>query len=205
MTLLCRAGIPLKHRLSPKRLAGLRLFSECRPKSPVAAQAIGRVKSLEMVRPNGRPAGNIEGRASCACLLEIVAAGRGGIPWEALLARAEKILGNMPRPTLEKGFLADLGNLIALGIVDLTIEDPAWAPVSERPVAFAPAILAAARGELVTNQRHEEIRLSPQQRHLLGLLDGRHDRTGLAAECPETAPVLEGTLRALSEAALLAK
>jgi trans-aconitate methyltransferase len=205
MALLCRAGIPLKHRLSPKRLAGLRLFSECRPQTPVPVQAMGRVKSLDLVKPSGRPAGSINGRLACACLLEMIAAGRGGIAWEALLTRAGEVLGNVPRPTLEKDFLAALGNLIVLGIVDLTIEEPAWAPVSERPFAFAPAVLAAGRGEMIPNLRHEEIRLSPQQRHLLGLLDGSRDPARLAAECPETAPVLEGTLRAFAEAALLAK
>ncbi len=205
MALLCRAGIPLRHRLSPKRLSGLRLFSECRPKAPVPTSAMGRVKSLDLVKPDGRAAGNVGGRLACACVLKIVAAGYTGISWDSLLAETEKVLGNVPRATLEKEFLAFLGNLIVLGIVDLTIGEPEWAPVSERPVAFAPAALAASRGEMIPNMRHEEIRLSPQQRHLLGLLDGRRDRALLSAEAPETAPILEGTLSAFAEAALLAK
>ena len=49
--------------------------------------------------------------------------------------------------------------------------------VSPRPTASPLARLQAASGNAVTNLRHESITLGEFERHLLLLLDGKHDRT----------------------------
>lgn len=54
--------------------------------------------------------------------------------------------------------------------------------VAQRPVASALARLQAKSGALVTNRRHEAIRLHDLERKLLPLLDGQHDRPALLSE-----------------------
>jgi hypothetical protein len=52
----------------------------------------------------------------------------------------------------------------------------------EKPRACSLARLQAARGNDVTNRRHEVLQLGKLERHLVSLLDGKHDRANLIEE-----------------------
>ncbi|MBN2751322.1 MAG: class I SAM-dependent methyltransferase [Rhodospirillaceae bacterium] len=205
MTLLCHADVPVRHKLNAKTLSHMWFSSDCHPKAARSRQAFGQIKGLDLTHANGTAAGTVGGRPLCACLLEIIAAGSHGIAWEPLLANATAMLRNVPRATVEKAFVSACPDLITKNLIDVSAESPGWATsLSTHPVAFSPATLAATHGDMVPNLRHQAIRLSPQQRLFLGLLDGHHDITQLQAACPELGNV-EANLRAFADAALLSR
>ena len=69
------------------------------------------------------------------------------------------------------------------GSVDLSVQPPAFVPfVSERPTASAVVRWQAARQAVVTNLRHETLRIDdPAARSLLPLLDGTRSHADLVA------------------------
>jgi methyltransferase-like protein len=66
------------------------------------------------------------------------------------------------------------------GVIELHSEPPSFATsVSERPRASALARAQAVKAEVVTNLKHEPIRLEPLDRQVLQRLDGSRDAAGL--------------------------
>jgi trans-aconitate methyltransferase len=84
---------------------------------------------------------------------------------------------------------------------------------SEYPLASPLARLQADRTTMVTSLRHDLIELNPQERRLLGLLDGRHHRDALPQLAGERQPLeaastwdatkVDAILKRLATAALL--
>jgi hypothetical protein len=71
---------------------------------------------------------------------------------------------------------------VSRGLVELHAGGPRFtADASDRPLASPLARWQARAGGVVVNQRHEQIVLTPLERRVLGLLDGRHDRPSLQA------------------------
>ena len=57
--------------------------------------------------------------------------------------------------------------------------DPACLPLPEAPVALPVARIQARQGNAVSNARHQQIKLDDVERHIITILDGRHDRPEL--------------------------
>lgn len=127
----------------------------------------------------------------------------------------------------ENVLLTDLMTLFTRGMLRVAYEPPPLAThAGARPRATPLARLQAQRGDLVTNQRHESVRLGDLPRALLSRLDGTRDRAALgdwlagaiargefrvqrdekplaAVDGGTVAEILDGTLRALLQSALL--
>ena len=87
------------------------------------------------------------------------------------LAQSEHILAS--------SLLAFLG----AGLVHAWVHPPeALSPLREKPVASMLTRAQARRGNLVSNRRHQQLKLNDTERHLIGLLDGEHDRTALVKD-----------------------
>jgi methyltransferase-like protein len=97
------------------------------------------------------------------------------------IAQASRVLGQ----SLLKCHLADLVELHTRPADFVT-------RASDRPVAAAAARAQAASSRVVTNRRHETVRLDDVSRHILPLLDGTRGRQDLL-ELLETS-VEEGVL-----------
>ena len=136
--------------------------------------------------------------------------------------------GPSAQPESQRAMLAgDLMTLFTRGLLRLAVDPPALASVAGATPCVTPLARAQARrGNLVVNRRHEMVRLADLSRALLLLLDGQHDRASLLnwlagaiargefrvhrEDQPLTdvddatlAEILDGTLRALAERALL--
>ena len=94
--------------------------------------------------------------------------------------------------------LGDLMTLFARGIVTAWHEPPPQAiSVSDRPLASAYARLQALTSPVVTNQRHESVRLGDLPRSIISQLDGQHDHAQLLEWLGTS--ITEGTFRVLCD------
>jgi hypothetical protein len=116
-----------------------------------------------------------------------------------------------------------------VAIVNAWLNPPpelACLPLPEAPIALPVARLQARQGNVVSNSRHQQIKLDDVERHIVTMLDGKHERSALvkilqdaAADDPalvtpggeilESASnekllqILEGVLMRLRDSALL--
>jgi hypothetical protein len=98
--------------------------------------------------------------------------------------------------------LFDLG--LATGSLDLHVHEPTLGDAGTgRPRACPVARWHALHGGPVTNRWHQEVRLDPALRRVLGGLDGTRtvDDLGRTAGCP--ANVVQASVEALAAAALI--
>jgi methyltransferase-like protein len=80
----------------------------------------------------------------------------------------------------EKTLASSLMTFVGAGIVQAWVHPPKpLSPVGAKPVASSLARAQARRGNLISNCRHEQVVLDETERHLIGLLDGEHDREAL--------------------------
>lgn len=84
-----------------------------------------------------------------------------------------------------------LWQLACSALINLRLEPMTVAPtISERPLASALARHQALEHDYVSTLTHESVRLSPELRELLPLLDGLRDRAALEAELSWSAEAL---------------
>jgi methyltransferase-like protein len=80
----------------------------------------------------------------------------------------------------EKTLASSLMTFVGAGLVDAWVHPPKpLSPLGAKPVASSLARAQARRGNLISNCRHEQVMLDDTERHLIGLLDGEHDREAL--------------------------
>ncbi len=116
----------------------------------------------------------------------------GTIPFGELRQQARQLLGN-GEVTTEQAEQDQ--QILALGLlncymgsdlVELRTQPLKFTrEISERPVANSIARLQTPRMNMVTNRRHEVVRLNDLDRHLIPLLDGSHDRGALLEKLTE--------------------
>lgn len=105
-----------------------------------------------------------------------------------LVETAQQALQDSTGPTAaidepaRERLLADLATLLASRYLEVAQEAcPITTEIGERPQATPFARLQAQRGDTITSRRHEQIKLDVLSRGVLRQLDGRHDRSMLAA------------------------
>lgn len=185
-TLLCRAELEPARHVTAARLRGLYL----------AAPFAGG-------EPNTDEPGEMTYRHPHGALLSISAPEqrrvieRVSAAWPGSLALDElsrEWPDARPGEALPEGLAHFVLRLYASELVELRPgPDRFTTLVSARPRAGALARLQAPTSPWVTNRRHEQVTLTPADRQLLGLLDGRHDRAALVASLTEC--VTAGLLR----------
>lgn len=195
-TLLCHQGQPVSFGVDGARLAGMHAASRAVPATTPD------LASNQADRFTGVGNATITTREPLlkAALLELASVWPNTIPFEELYERAALRLlaggGNLDagQPKLGSGLaVCYLGGLVELAprAQVFTVQ-----PTS-RPVACPLARLQATKGPIVTNRRHERIKLNDAQRQLLALLDGKRDHDVLAQELTQLC--LRGVLTARHE------
>ena len=85
--------------------------------------------------------------------------------------------GSASEKTLASSLMKFLG---AAGLVHAWVHPPRKRPqLQERPVASRVARLQARQGGLVSNVLHQQVMLDATERHIIAILDGKHDREAL--------------------------
>ena len=188
-TLLCRRGVKLKRALGPWTPADFRIAASLRPLDPDPNHGPGEVETF---------AGSNDLRISVsepivkAALLTLGEVWPATIPFRELLERAgrrqesERMGKEWKTQDIEAG-----GNVLgtallvccATGLCELQVQqDQFVTSLGVKPCACPLVRLQAVRGNGVTNRRHEGLQLGKFERHLISLLDGKHDRAELIEE-----------------------
>jgi methyltransferase-like protein len=80
----------------------------------------------------------------------------------------------------KKSLASSLMMLLGTGLVHAWVHPPRKRPqLQERPVASRVARLQARQGGLVSNGLHQQVMLDATERHIIAILDGKHDREAL--------------------------
>lgn len=193
-TLLCRQEVDLNRRLKPELLTHLYVASRAEvvsPESDLQAIAATQFRSFDAVTlSTAHPLS----KAAMHCLIEIWPR---GVAFETLVEMANERLGIGEASSEDVQKLA--ANLLNLygrsgaGLAALYVHPPAVATaISTRPIASPVARFDALATFRATNLYHEQINLTPLEAHLLGYLDGSHDRASLLNMLIESA--MAGTL-----------
>jgi hypothetical protein len=194
-TLLCRAGVPVDHRLTPQRLTRLWLSSRATHDGAVAPDA------APVVFTTDRAAVTVREAPAKAALVALAEAWPLPLHFSELCARVASMVGLDDDPPRFFGKIAvRLLEYFGAGLVELARHPPPFTlTVPERPLAPPLARQLARAGGAVPSLRHALVDPDASQRQVLELCDGTRDRAALAAALHITpaalAPILDGLAR----------
>ena len=202
-SLLVRENAAPSYALSGARLAGLHVASRARQAEPPAEMLpAGRPVVFEGAGDIRMTAGDPLVQVALGLLQEAYPA---SVPFAELVDRSLTRTGVLPEDASRAAAAGAIGETL-LKVLTTATPSPVelttlparlTAAPGEFPLAPALARHQAALGDLVTNARHEQVRLSPLARQTLPRLDGRHDRPALLAHL--TGAVAKGDLTINSE------
>jgi methyltransferase-like protein len=201
-TLLCHQGLPLRRIIEPEHMT---VFKVASPAKPVSAKPDIFSTAVEEFRgASGTTAatGHAVSKAAMCYLADIWPQ---AVPFETLLATARARLAPEVGPKPDAAVIAHDTRILADSLltcytgrlVELHVHTPGFVlDISERPVASSLARFQARHSQdstLVTNLRHENVKLTKMAHHLLRYLDGYHHRASLLEVLANL--VAEGVLR----------
>ncbi len=186
-TLLCHEELVLNRKLTPEQVEPFLVASQVKPESPDLD--LRSLSVTKFVAPSGATF-STDHPVSKAAMLYLAEVWPRPVPFKALLSEASSrvYLGSEPmHPEVAARDASALGvNLLTAyghsgNMVELYLDVPHFVlKVSDRPVACPLARLQSPQSELVTNLRHERVRLNAFEQRLLPYLDGTRDRVALA-------------------------
>ena len=185
-TLLCHAGIEVKRAISPELVQRFRMASCFEPVAAAGGDA------AQFRDADGRVL-EVPDALTAAALRELHAVWPKALPFAELLADAAGRLA-MPAGPREAAVLSHglLGCYAASRSLELQQQPrPFHAAVSRFPQASPLSRWQASRGLRVTNQRHENVLLRPEEKEVLLKLDGQHAVDDLTRRFPDAQPLLE--------------
>ncbi len=195
-TLLCHQAVALERGPSVQRLKGM--YIESHLQSDNSEVEPGSAITERFSTPGGLRVSTAVPLIKAA-LVHLGEIWPSYIPLEDLVAAAcARIEATSDRPTAippsEIDRLEDnLLQCCAGGIIEVHSQPPSFTPLpTTSPTAGPLARWQAARGEVVTNRRHQALRLEPFDQHVLLLVDGSRDVPKLLDDL--TVAVTEGRL-----------
>ena len=179
-SLLCRAECAAQSQLDVEAVRSAYVVSTLRAASSDASGDRRTVRPMRFEARQGAFAIEVDEPLVAAALRRLQDAWPSG-GWFAELIADDAAT---PAETIDAQ-RQSLANLLLAAFVQRAVELHAVAPaaaqiVGERPLASPLARRQAERGSLVTNLRHDVVRLDADQRAVLLLLDGSRDRAALS-------------------------
>jgi methyltransferase-like protein len=196
-TLLCKESATPNWTVQPDAVRVLHVASGSKPVPPAEGQPAHNLHDespLTYRTPSGM---NITThRALLKCAMAVLQdAFPGTLPFDALRRQARERLGGVDTSNPRQA--AEDANLIALGLLNTYLSSDLIElhgmpinfvrTISERPVALPLARIMAAKTGVIPNRRHEVVRLSELDKHLIPLLDGTNDRAALVEKLTQVA------------------
>jgi methyltransferase-like protein len=188
-TLLCHREVKLNRALGPWTPAGFRIAALLRPLNPDPNHSSGEIETFADANDSRIEISEPVVKAALITLGDVWPA---TIPFRELLERAETRaksngVGENRRTGDVEADSSALGSALlacfAKGLCEFQVQPERFVTSpGEKPRACSLARLQAARGNGVTNRRHEMLQLGKLERQLVSLLDGRHDRAELIEE-----------------------
>lgn len=182
-TLLCHSEAKLSREITPDRIHGMYIASRARPEGPVT-----NLTSNEKVTFRGPSATTVTTDPLMkAALLYLGEIWPRSVAFTELLAIARSRLSGgavVVDVNVGNSDAKRLGESMLRCYESSQVELSVWpalftVEIAERPLASPLARLQAETDSLVTNRRHESVRLDDLQRHILKHLDGTNDRAAL--------------------------
>jgi len=198
-TLLCHANVAIDRAVSAERITGLFIGSSLAPENE-APDPTADVE--ERFRDAGGAEVAVQHPLSRTMLRRLAALWPRNERFSDLVAHAAEQSGaNSPDPRDVQLAAETLLQCFAAGLIEFDVLPSTCADASvDRPAVSALNRLQAQAGSIVTNQRHESVRLDPCQRALVPHLDGRLTRAQLLEKV--SGLLADGTLsKALSSGA----
>ena len=187
-SLLVHRDIALQRNIEGRALVDMQIGSPARAARPPVDERSGA--RVEFVTPSGTRT-SLGSPITKAAMSALALRWPQTVPFRELCAEARGRLDAAPTAAPDPAQLerdanvlgTELVQLAAAGIVDLlTRRAPFTLQVRERPLATAVSRREAADEPLVTNLRHETVKLDEFNRQLLLRLDGTRDRATLVEE-----------------------
>ena len=173
-TLLVKDGRRISREVSAQRLGDLRFIPQYRLKEPVAPDRIGNIDALDLVSvSDDQGTAQVTDRLLCSAVIEMLKALPNRL---ALAGIAEKTAAVMPELSVKEVEDA-LGDVLAQsvfnGLFTLSADKTDMCTdISDRPAAFAPAVVFGQSMDLVANRHHEVVKLPDDQRLVLPYVTG---------------------------------
>lgn len=209
-TLLHRAGRSPQYEIAPERLQSMHIMGlartdgsvvDVRPDKPVRFEGPGKVP-VTTTTPILK--------AAMVCLINSFPL---PLHFEALLEKARHQLARSDLATapLQKDRHQLAAGLLKIymsaDLLELTIAPPRFtinAPTRPLVSKAARHMLEDAAGDLVVTRRHDLVRITPEQRGVLALLDGQHDAISIAAALQTSAESVNAIIHQIERMAMIA-
>jgi methyltransferase-like protein/2-polyprenyl-3-methyl-5-hydroxy-6-metoxy-1,4-benzoquinol methylase len=187
-TLLCHRGVKLNRALGPWSVEGFQVGASLRCVSSELSLEPDKVVIFRGAREMTISTSEPLVKAALMCLAE---SWPEPIPFDDLLARSRSLVSmNVQSDTDRRVLGAALLNCYTKGLCELQVHAPRFGSVpGNRPCACPLVRLQAARGNVVTNRRHERVYLDEIAQRLLPFLDGKHERKALLRHLDPTPDV----------------
>ena len=175
-TLLCRQGLNIERSVTLDRVFSMHIASPARPEQP--ATDVPNSESITFRGPSSVLT-TAEPLVKAA-MLKLAEAWPASIPFSQLYAasrsrlRKEPLFADASMPTDDARKLAEaIVRGYATSLVEVSVSPPSFVTeVSARPEVSALCRLQAQRGNMLTNRRHEMVRINDLQRHMVQMLIG---------------------------------
>lgn len=184
-TLLCHKDLELRRNLNAAALEQFHLSSDIKSEVPLDDEALKEGVNLTFKAVDGKL--NVNTSSHLTKLVFKIIILRNGCPI-TVSELAEQVAALDPQLTKEKvvqHVLNELNaiNLVFQGVLKLRLSAGAYKrELGERPTAMKTARYQAARGVVVTNGRHQPLKLQPAEAVVLRYLDGKHTLDDLVQE-----------------------
>lgn len=210
-TLLCKESAAPNWTVQPDAVRVLHVASGSKPIPPADGQPPHNLLDESPVSYRTPSGMNITThRALLKCAMAVLQeAFPGTLPFDALRRQARERLGGVDTSNPRQA--AEDANLIALGLLNTYLSSDLIElhgmpinfarTISERPVALSLARIMAAKTGVIPNRRHEVVRLSELDKHLIPLLDGTNDKAALVDKLTQIA--LSGVVTVRKEEGVL--
>ncbi|MEO2089094.1 MAG: class I SAM-dependent methyltransferase [Gemmataceae bacterium] len=196
-TLLCKESATPNWTVQPDAVRVLHVASGSKPVPPAEGQPAHNLHDespLTYRTPSGMSITTHRALLKCAMAV-LQDTFPGTQPFDALRRQARERLGGVDTSSPRQA--AEDANLIALGLLNTYLSSDLIElhgmpitfarTISERPVALPIARIMAASTGVIPNRRHEVVRLSELDKHLIPLLDGTNDRAALVEKLTQVA------------------
>ncbi len=176
-SLLVKEGSDISRKMTSDRLLDICIFPMYRLKNTVPATEIGEIEDLDLVHLRNRDSSvKMKGRFICAMTLEMLNASPRRLTLDQI---AEKMEALRPSDADAEEFKKDLGGLLLTfifrGVFNVTSDQTQIChEVTQKPLAFMPAVLYGRSRDRLPNQHHENVKLSAIQRLVLQYVNGEN-------------------------------
>jgi methyltransferase-like protein/SAM-dependent methyltransferase len=183
-SLVCRRQVRLNRQLAPDCLKNLYIAGRLRPRNPQLDLNSAAAESF--LRPDGRAVSSPSPPFKAA-LAYLGSVWPRAVSFDELAAGAARLRSGADATLAmthdERQNLGhNLVQCLANGIVEATsLPDDFVTTASSLPCATRLARIQARSSKVVTNRRHQQVPLDESTRHVVQILDGKHDRPALLA------------------------